>query len=111
MSTPTVDRSREFNATDYAILEFEALRWGKPGRKVNEILDRFAMTEARYAQVLVWVIRQPEAEAYNPTLVRRLRDLEDKRRAVRTRGTVAAGVETRPDVRGIRPALLGGVVA
>lgn len=101
---------RTFDATDRAILEFEGLRWGVPGRKQAEIFSRFAMTEVRYYQLLGWIIRQAEAEAYDPELVGRLRDREDRRREVRTRGTIAAGVETREDVRGVRPALLGGVV-
>lgn len=108
-SVGTGTHTRPFGPTDYAILEFERLRFGKPGRKRDEIFARFAMTEVRYTQVLLWVIRQPEAEAYDAELVHRLRDLEDRRRAVRTLGTAAAGVETRTDVRGVRPTLLGGV--
>lgn len=109
MSEPQV-QPRTFNETDRAILEFERLRWGAAGRKISEIRDRFAMSETRYAQVLNWIIDQPEALAYDAVFVGQLRRLRDLRRAVRTRGTTDAGVETRVDVRGVRPALLGGVV-
>lgn len=109
-SVGTGHNDRAFGPTDYAMLEFERLRFGRPGRKRDEIFTRFAMTEVRYTQVLIWILQQPEAEAYDAELVHRLRDLEERRRAVRAHGTTAAGVETRTDVRGVRPALLGGTV-
>lgn len=113
MTTPSLAAEREprvFNATDMAILEFERIRWSKPGRRVDEIFERFAMREARYAQVLNWIIDQPEAVAYDAELVNRLRRLRDRRAAVRTAGVEAAGIAARPDHRGVRPALLGGVL-
>lgn len=101
---------RPFNATDRAILEFERLSWRHTGSKEQEIHDRFAMTAARYYQVLNWILDQPEAMAYDAVLVNQLRRLRDLRRGVRETGTAAAGVPTRQDTRGVRPALLGGVV-
>jgi hypothetical protein len=95
-----------FGDQDRAILEFEHLRFLTTGAKHGEILERFAMTPVRYYIRLNWILNQPEAAAYDPALVSRLIELRDKRRDVRTRGTVAAGVETRPDARGTRPALL-----
>lgn len=106
MSAP----SRAFGSADRAILEFERGRWGAAGRKIDEIRTRFAMSEARYYQVLNWIIDQPEAMAYDAPLVQRLIRLRDLRRSVRTRGVTAAGVATRSDSRGVRPALLGGTV-
>lgn len=103
--------SRTFDATDRAVLEFErAGHWRVPGAKDREIFDRFAMTPTSYYIRLNWILNQPEAMAYDSTTVQRLQRLRDLRREVRTRGTVAAGVATSEDVRGTRPALLGGVV-
>lgn len=101
-----VVKPQPFGDQDRAILEFERLRFLTPGSKHDEILNRFALTPVRYYIRLNWIINQPEAAAYDAELVRHLVDLRDRRRDVRTRGTVAAGVETRPDVRGTRPALL-----
>lgn len=106
-----------FSDTDRAILEFERLRFLSTGSKQSEIVTRFAMTPVRYYIRLNWILGavdssgdygppQPEALTYDPVLVRELCDIRAKRRDVRTRGTVAAGVETRPDARGTRPALL-----
>lgn len=111
MTDTSAPATRVFDDTDRAILELERLgRWSVPGRKDREILDRFAMTPTSYYVRLNWIINQPAAMEYDAPTVRRLLDLRDRRRDVRTRGTVAAGVETRTDVRGTRPALLGGVV-
>ncbi|MET1062191.1 MAG: DUF3263 domain-containing protein [Aeromicrobium sp.] len=95
-----------FGDQDRAMLEFERLRFLTSGSKHNEILDRFAMTPVRYYIRLNWILNQPEAASYDPALVGHLVELREKRRAVRTVGTVAAGVATRPDARGTRPALL-----
>lgn len=101
---------RVFNAIDRAILEFErGGRWKYAGLKQREVRDRFAMSEVRYYQVLNWIIEQPEAREYDAQTVDRLIRLRDRRRDVRTVGTAAAGVDTRNDLRGVRPAL-GGVL-
>lgn len=101
-----VVKPQPFGDQDRSILEFERLRFLSVGSKHAEIHDRFAMTPVRYYIRLNWILNQPEAPAYDAVLVRHLTDLRDKRRDVRTRGTAAAGVETRPDPRGTRPALL-----
>ncbi len=103
-------QARVFDDLDRAVLEFERGRWKFAGAKNAEIFDRFALTPTRYYIRLNWVIDQPEALEYDATTVHRLRRLRDLRRQVRTRGTVAAGVATRPDVSGTRPAMLGGSV-
>lgn len=101
---------RPFDATDRAILEFERLRFRTIGAKHDEIQQRFALTPVTYFVRLNWILDQPEAVAYDAVLVSRLVRLRDRRKAVRTHGTDAAGVDTRSDARGIRPALLGGVL-
>jgi hypothetical protein len=100
---------RPFGDQDRAILEFERLRFLSSAGKEAEILSRFAMTPVRYYVRLNWILAQPEAREYDAQGVDRLLDLAAQRRAVRTSGTVAAGVATRNDGRGIRPAVhIGG---
>lgn len=73
-----------------AILDFEHDAWWRyAGAKATAIHQRFGLTEVRYYGKLNWLINQPEAEAYAPLTVRRLRRLRDQRaafRAARRRG-------------------------
>lgn len=97
--------ARTFGHADLAILEFERLTWGRPGAKDAQILDRFGLTPTRYYARLRWILDQPEAVAYDAATVGRLRRLNERRAAVRTRGTTAAGVATFSDGGGTRPAM------
>jgi hypothetical protein len=49
------------------------------------------MSPTRYHQVLVRALDLPEALAYDPMLVRRLRRLRDARRAARRARSTASG--------------------
>lgn len=73
------------------ILDFEARWWQQRGNKEAEIVRRFEMSAIRYAQKLNQILDNPEALAYNPILVNRLRRLRSQR--------VAARVQRR-DLRG-----------
>ena len=73
----------ELSARDRAILEFERLHWGHVGNKDTAALMLFGLTWAAYAQVLQTIVRRPEAEAYDAEHVRRLRRLNEDRRASR----------------------------
>ena len=64
-----------------AILDFERTWWREPGPKTRAIGARFAMSATRYYQLLGRLIDSPDALAYDPLLVRRLR----RRRAERRR--------------------------
>lgn len=101
---------RVFGHIDYAVLEFERLRWGNPGRKEDAVRTRFGMTMTGYYARLRWILEQPEAAAYDIHLVQRLNRIAARRRDVRTRGTVATGVPTISDPRGVRPAMFDGTV-
>jgi hypothetical protein len=72
-----------------AVLDLER-RWSVAGgRKAGLIRQALGMSPTRYHQVLVRAIDLPEALAYDPMLVRRLRRLRDARRlARRPRGAV-----------------------
>ncbi len=72
------DRDRE-------ILDFERQRWKYAGVKEQVIRDTFDLSSTRYYQVLNQLIDTPEALAYDPTLVKRLRRIRDQRRAQDTR--------------------------
>lgn len=73
----------ELSARDRSILEFERLQWNHVGNKDTAILMLFGLTWAAYSQVLQSIIRRPEAEAYDAEHVRRLRRLNEDRRAMR----------------------------
>ncbi len=63
------------------ILAFERSWWRSPGAKEREILEALGMSATRYYQLLNELIDRPEAAAFDPALVARLR----RRRADRNR--------------------------
>jgi len=65
---------------DRAILDFEREAWQLTVPKERAIRERFGFSAARYHQLLHRVIERPEAVAYDPMLVRRLRRVRDARR-------------------------------
>lgn len=70
-----------------AILDFEAgPHWRYPGAKEDEIRRRFDVSPTRYQQILLTLLDDPEALAYSPVTVKRLRRLRDTRRAMRRAG-------------------------
>jgi hypothetical protein len=70
------DRARE-------ILDFEREAWKLAEPKERAIRARFGFSAARYHQLLTRTIDLPEALAYDPMLVRRLRRLREIRRRKR----------------------------
>ena len=80
--TPTLAAS-ELDELSRRVLEFErsgrVLGWSKE----RAIRERLGITPTRYHQVLVGVLDRPEALAFDPVLVRRLRRLRDVRREIR----------------------------
>lgn len=58
-----------------AMLDFEAQHswWRTAGAKENQIRERFGITSTRYYQLLNRALDDPEAVAYVPTAVARLR--------------------------------------
>lgn len=93
-----VDASREFaraadelSERDQQILAFERLRWKYAGAKELAIRDQFSMSATRYYQVLNALIDRPEALAFDPLLVKRLRRLRSARQ--RQRSARRLGIE------------------
>ena len=74
---------------DKAIIDFERTWWAEPGPKQAAIRDRFELSGTRYYQLLNELLETPEAMAYDPLVVRRLRRLRDRRRKARYEGRTA----------------------
>lgn len=68
------------------ILDFERALWTLTTPKERAIRERFGFSTARYHQLLHRLIDRPEALAYDPMLVRRLRRVRDARRRRRVAG-------------------------
>ena len=80
---------------DRAILDFEGTWWLEPGPKEVAIRERFELSPTRYYQILAGLLHLPEADAYDPLVVRRLRRLRDRRRRARFEGRSAGGPPLR----------------
>jgi hypothetical protein len=77
VSRPLDDRERK-------ILDFERQWWKYAGAKEQAVRDLFDMSATRYYQVLNALIDRPEAIAYDPMLVKRLRRLRSARHRARS---------------------------
>ncbi len=64
---------------DQKLLDFEARRFRQAGRKEAAIREQFDLSAIRYYQRLNQLLDDPDALAYSPSLVNRLRRLRDKR--------------------------------
>lgn len=80
---------------DRSILDFERTWWTEPGPKEMAIRRRFDLSPARYYQVLSDLLDSPDAIAYDPLVVRRLRRMRNRRRRARFEGRSADGPRTR----------------
>lgn len=78
-----------------AVLDFERGWWTEGGTKEEAIRERFDMSPARYYQVLNGLLESPDAVAYDPLVVRRLRRRRDHRRRARYEGRSAGGPRMR----------------
>jgi hypothetical protein len=87
----------ELSDRDIEILDFERSWWKHAGVKEQAIKDRFEMSATRYYQLLNDILEMPEAMAYDPILVKRLKRL----RVYRQRQRVARllGAEYSPQKR------------
>lgn len=69
---------------DRAALDFEGRWYRFAGRKDSDILSELGETPTVHYARVNRLLDDPDALAYSPVLVRRLRRLRDARRAVRT---------------------------
>jgi len=74
----------EVSGRDQRILAFERLWWKYAGAKEQAIREEFEMSATRYYQVLNALIDRPEALAFDPLLVKRLRRLRSARQRLRS---------------------------
>ena len=77
---------------DEQVLAFERQWWKYAGAKESAIRELFDMSATRYYQVLNALIDRPEAIAFDPLLVKRLRRLRAARQ--RQRSARRMGLET-----------------
>lgn len=61
------------------ILAFERQWWRYAGAKEQAVRDRFGLSATRYYQVLNALLERPEAMAFDPVTVKRLRRLRASR--------------------------------
>lgn len=71
------------SARDAHILDFEREWWQHAGAKEEAIRSEFALSAARYYQLLNAVIDSPAAVRYDPMLVGRLQRARDARMSAR----------------------------
>ncbi len=83
--------AEELSERDREILNFERQWWKYAGAKEQAVREKFDMSSTRYYQVLNALIDRPEALAFDPLLVRRLRRLRAARQ--RARSARRLGVE------------------
>ena len=74
---------------DRAILDFEGSWWKEPGPKELAVKARFDLSPTRYYQLVNELLDSPDAMAYDPLVVRRLRRMRDRRRRLRFEGRSA----------------------
>jgi hypothetical protein len=91
LSTMTAPSTGELSERDQRILEFERQWWKYAGAKEQAVRDLFDMSATRYYQVLNSLLDRPEAMAFDPMLVKRLRRLRSARQ--RTRSARRLGIE------------------
>ena len=81
----------ELSERDQAILSFERQWWKYAGAKEQAVRELFDMSATRYYQLLNALIDRPEALAFDPMLIKRLRRLRTTRQ--RTRAARRLGIE------------------
>ena len=72
------------NQRDRQILEFERQWWKYAGAKEQAIRELFDMSATRYYQILNALIDNPDALAFDPMLVKRLRRMRAARQRARS---------------------------
>ena len=86
-------QSGALSQRDREILAFERQWWRYAGAKEQAIRELFGMSANRYYQILNALIDHPDAMAYDPMLVKRLRRLRSSRQ--RARAARRFGVDPR----------------
>jgi hypothetical protein len=69
-----------------SLLDFECMWWQLPASKTSEIRARFGFSTSSYYRTLHLLVDRPDAEAYDPLTVRRVRHRRDLVRRERIEG-------------------------
>lgn len=80
----------ELSPEHRAMLDFERHHWRFLATKEDEVRERFGIGLADYEQELSSLLDRPEAVAYAPATVRRLRRLRQRRLAERRESRASA---------------------
>ncbi|MFE3460013.1 DUF3263 domain-containing protein [Nocardiopsis aegyptia] len=80
---PTEDGQSALAEREQRILAFERQWWKFEGSKEQAIRDEFGFSATRYYQLLNGLVERPEALAFDPLTVKRLRRLRADRRRQR----------------------------
>ena len=91
-STASGSDSPSLTEREQEILAFERQWWKYAGAKEQAIRELFDMSATRYYQVLNALLDRPEALAFDPMLVKRLRRLRAARQRARTARRLGATV-------------------
>jgi len=83
-TTELTDREKE-------ILAFERQWWKYAGAKEQAVRELFDLSSTRYYQALNALIDRPEALAYDPMLVKRLRRMRQSRQRARSARRLGLG--------------------
>ena len=84
VSTASGPESTGLTEREQEILAFERQWWKYAGAKEQAIRELFDMSATRYYQVLNALLDRPEAMAFDPMLVKRLRRLRAARQRARS---------------------------
>jgi len=82
-TSPVPSASAELTERDRGILSFERRGFRSVGAKEEAIRIEFALSAARYYQLLAVLIDSPPALADDPLLIKRLHRMRDVRSAAR----------------------------
>ena len=91
MSPPVDTSGSQLEPRLKEVLDLERSWWQLGAPKERAIRERLGLSTTRYHQLLTKAINLPEALAYDPMLVRRLRRLREARR--RKRYAVRLGLQ------------------
>ncbi|MET9794589.1 DUF3263 domain-containing protein [Nocardiopsis alba] len=80
---PAEDGRSALAEREQRILAFERQWWKFEGSKEQAIRDEFGFSATRYYQLLNGLVDRPEAEAFDPMTVKRLRRLRADRQRQR----------------------------
>lgn len=80
---PAEDGQSALAEREQRILAFERQWWKLEGSKEQAIRDEFGFSATRYYQLLNGLVERPEALAFDPLTVKRLRRLRADRRRQR----------------------------